>query len=73
MSGAFSPDGHRLVTAEDNKLKLWDAQTGQELFFLKQQDAWLVAFSSDGHKLAAVFGYEARVTIYDAMPLPEKP
>ena len=38
-SVAYSPDGQRIVTASfDRTAKVWDAQTGQELFTLKGHD-----------------------------------
>jgi hypothetical protein len=54
------------------ELKVWDAQTGQELLTLKgggYHDG--LAFSPDGHRLASDTG--GMVTIWDATPLPEKP
>ena len=36
MNVAFSPDGRRLVTGgEENTVKIWDVQTGQELQTLR--------------------------------------
>jgi WD40 repeat protein len=67
----FSPDSKRLATTSHGPaLKIWDAQTGQELLTLKQQ-GHRVAFSPDGCHLA-IAKWE-HVTIWDATPLPEKP
>jgi WD40 repeat protein len=51
----FSPDGKRLVSAsKDNSVKVWDAQTGQELLTLKHIDnVTSVAYSPDGKRLAS--------------------
>jgi len=56
-------------------VKVWDAQTGQELLTLTghaEQSGNGVAFSADGHRLANG-GPDGTVTIWDATPLPEKP
>jgi WD40 repeat protein len=63
---AFSPDGKRLASGSGaiapnsfpvncGEAKLWDAQTGQELFTLKD-GAYSVAFSPDGKRLATGSG-----------------
>jgi WD40 repeat protein/predicted Ser/Thr protein kinase len=54
---AFHPDGTRLASAHDQDgIKLWDIQTGQELLAFKDPAARfaLVRFSPDGRHLAAV-------------------
>jgi WD40 repeat protein len=65
----FSPDGKRVVTAEGssaNTVKVWDAQTGQELLtFTLNKNAGTVrslAFSPDGKRLVS------NVMIWDATP-----
>jgi WD40 repeat protein len=63
---AFSPDGQRLASAGGGEVRVWDAQTGQQLLVLKGWGFYL-AFSRDGHWLA---GYGQ---LWDATPLPEKP
>jgi WD40 repeat protein len=53
-------------------LKVWDAESGQELLTI--QGAGFhdgLSFSPDGHRLASDIG--GKVTIWDATPLPEKP
>jgi WD40 repeat protein/serine/threonine protein kinase len=57
---AFSPDGKRLAgNSSDGFVKVFDAQTGQELLALKKKEqtdpgGGNVVFSPDGTKLAAV-------------------
>jgi hypothetical protein len=47
---AFSPDGKRILTADDRTAKVWDAATGRELLDLKghTHEVWSAAFSYDG-------------------------
>src|SRR4051812_11771634 len=48
---AFHPDGKRVVTASDDKTaRLWDADSGKELFILRGHQAEVkeAAFSPDG-------------------------
>ena len=50
LNVAFSPDGRRLATGgEENTVKIWDVQTGQELQTLRGHsgDVYTVAFSPD--------------------------
>jgi WD40 repeat protein len=71
----FSPDGKRLVSASQKTVKVWDAQSGQELFTFRGEHNEIfnsVAFTPDGHRL--VIGTEdGTVRIYDATPLLQKP
>ncbi|KAA3655513.1 MAG: hypothetical protein DWQ04_33400 [Chloroflexi bacterium] len=57
MSAKFSPDGSRLATfttAPDALLKVWDANSGKELWAIPVPGmAWGYCFSSDGQQLAA--------------------
>jgi WD40 repeat protein/serine/threonine protein kinase len=54
----FSPDGQRLATASGQYVKVWDAETGQELLACQDPLGTLqcVCFSPDGRRLAAVGG-----------------
>src|SRR5262249_53333197 len=64
---AFSPDGKRLIcgfnlwdeSKKDSELgvKVWDAQTGQELLTFKS-DGYDVVFSPDGKRLATCLDHE---------------
>jgi WD40 repeat protein len=51
---AYSPDGKRLATSNafDRMVKVWDAQTGQNLLSLRGGDG-SVAFSPDGKRLVS--------------------
>src|SRR5262249_28832469 len=75
MGIAFSPDGKRLVSGggSDESVKLWDAQTGEEIMTLTRGSADLVrsvGFSADGRRIVASSHDDVRV--WDATPLPTK-
>ena len=56
---AFSPDGRRLATGgEENTVKIWDVQTGQELQTLRGHsgDVYTVAFSPDARPVGRLGG-----------------
>jgi hypothetical protein len=51
---AWSPDGTRIVTtSEDNTARVWDAQTGEELFSLigHEEGVWPASWSPDGTRI----------------------
>src|SRR5207249_114023 len=50
---AVRPDGRRIATGGVGTIKLWDTDTGQELFTLTDQSREIgaLAFSPDGHRL----------------------
>ena len=53
---AFSRDGKRIVSgSNDQSLKVWDADTGQEVFTLKGHTGAVsgAAFSGDGERIVS--------------------
>jgi WD40 repeat protein len=55
----LSPDGTRLAGIKTGAIKLWDAQTGQEIHSFQEPKAnqpFAVTISPDGKRLAAGFG-----------------
>jgi WD40 repeat protein len=67
---AFFPDGKRIVTvSEDHTGKIWDADTGADLFTLKghRQVLRYVAVSPDGNRIATgTLGGDATTKIWNA-------
>jgi hypothetical protein len=55
-SVAYSPDGKRIVSgSHDNTLKVWDAQTGQDLLALRGHTGWVtsVAYSPNAKRIVS--------------------
>jgi WD40 repeat protein len=66
---AYSPDGKRLASAgDDYTVKVWDAQTGQELHTLKGHTDLVnsVAYSRDGKRIASASD-DHTVKVWDAL------
>ena len=66
---AFDPSGRRLASgSDDDTLRLWDAETGEDLRLLgagNEYDVTSVAFSPDGERIASGDG-ENTLRIWDA-------
>jgi WD40 repeat protein len=78
---AVSADGRRIVSGgEDRTVKVWDAQTGQDLLALQGHTGWVysVAVSADGRRIVSGGGDRnnrggpGEVKVWDAPPADEK-
>jgi len=69
LAVAWSPDGRLATAAGDNRIRLWDATTGQRLLQLDGHSSWVrsLAFSPDGQRLASA-GDDDTVRLWDLAP-----
>ncbi|KAJ7592941.1 hypothetical protein C8J56DRAFT_486120 [Mycena floridula] len=55
LTVAFSPDGLQIASGSQNAIRIWNAETGENLLLVLQNTGrfYSVAFSPDGHYLAS--------------------
>ena len=65
-SAVFAPDGKRVLTADDQGARMWDAATHRQLFAMSRgASVYQAAFSPDGGRIVTA-GYDGSVGIWDA-------
>jgi WD40 repeat protein len=64
-SFAISPDGTRVAATSESHARVWDANTGNELFAIEGPGAASVAFRPDGTQLAVAWDRD-HPAVYDA-------
>src|SRR5262249_644100 len=66
---AFTPDGQRLLSAsEDNTVRVWDAETGQELSRIPgvNGNTYCVEFCPDGRRFVEMSAQRTSLQVRDA-------
>jgi WD40 repeat protein len=65
---AFSPNGSRIAVADQDRWRVYDARTGQELFAFYQPpcEGFRPLYSPDGSRIAVALGGGDVLRIYDA-------
>jgi WD40 repeat protein len=62
----FAPDGNTLASADyDKHIRLWDVHTGMEIRSMEQVGVGRLAYSADGKRLAAVYGWHKEIWTWD--------
>jgi eukaryotic-like serine/threonine-protein kinase len=69
---SFHRDGKRVATCGGNSVKVWDVRAGREAFLCEGSESSDVAFSPDGHLLAAC-DWDFSLRIWNATPLGQPP
>jgi len=62
----FAPDGKTLASAgDDNHIRVWDVPGGTEIRSMEQIGVRRLAYSADGKRLAAQYGWHKHIWVWD--------
>ncbi|MEQ1680814.1 MAG: TIR domain-containing protein [Nitrospira sp.] len=71
FSAKFNPDSTKIVTASmDSTVRLWKADTGEQIFERPHKSLWFADFSPDGQRIVSTSSGEA-VKIWDVATMKE--